>query len=65
MNILSFEFFLFMGAVLIVYFALPLGKRWTALLAASAAVVLFAGPWSMLYLTAVALTTWSGALVLA
>lgn len=65
MNILSFEFFLFMGAVLIVYFVLPLGKRWAALLIASAAAVLFAGPWSMVYLTAVALTAWSGALALA
>ena len=43
MSLLSFDFFVLVGAVLIAYYLLPLRHRWIALLAASALFYLCGG----------------------
>lgn len=62
MSILSFEFLLLAGGVVLCYYLLPLKIRWIPLLAGSVAFVLFSGWQSLAHLTAVALVMWLGAL---
>ena len=55
MNILSFEFLVFIMAVLIVYYVLPLKLRWLALLAGSAVFVSMSGWAGAAHMTVIAL----------
>ena len=64
MSILSFEFLLLAAGATIVYYLLPLGVRWIALLLGSAVFLLFSGWQSIAHLSAAALVMWGGALLL-
>ncbi|WP_148410272.1 MBOAT family O-acyltransferase [Murimonas intestini] len=64
MNILSFEFLVFIMAVLIVYYVLPLKLRWLALLAGSAVFVSMSGWAGAAHMTVIALCAWLGGLAL-
>lgn len=64
MSILSFEFLVFVAAILIVYYVLPTGVRWLALLIGSALFVCSAGWQSVAHLSAIVLLTWLGGLAL-
>lgn len=60
MSILSIEFLALVGAVLILYYALPLKIRWLALLLASGVFVALSGWQGAAHLTAAALLNWGG-----
>ena len=60
MSILSLEFLAFSALVILLYYLLPLGKRWLGLLAASAVYLSLAGWQSIAHLSAVALVMWGG-----
>lgn len=64
MSILSFEFLVFIMAVLLVYYVLPLRFRWLALLAGSAVFVSCSGWAGAVHMTVIALSAWLGGLVL-
>ena len=64
MSILSIEFLALVGAVLILYYALPLKIRWIALLAASGVFAALSGWQGAAHLTAAALVAWGGGLAL-
>lgn len=65
MSILSFEFLVFIMAVLFVYYVLPLRFRWLALLAGSAVFVSLSGWAGAVHMTVIALCAWLGGLALA
>ncbi len=62
MSILSFEFLVFVAAVIVVFYLLPQKIRWVVLLAASLGFYLLSGWQGLCYLIAVAAITWLGAL---
>lgn len=64
MSILSFEFLLFIAVIFCVYYVLPTGVRWLALLIGSAFFVFLSGWQSVLHLGAIVLGTWLGGLAL-
>ncbi len=64
MSILSFEFLLLAAGTLIIYYVLPIGVRWLALLGGSAFFVIMAGWQSIIHLTGIAAVTWLGGLLL-
>lgn len=64
MSILSLEFLIFAAILLFVYYVLPTGVRWLALLIGSALFVILSGWQSILHLTGVVFLTWGGGLLL-
>ena len=60
MSILSFEFLVFVAAVILVFYLTPKKARWIVLLAASTGFYLFSGWQGFVYLLAVAFITWLG-----
>lgn len=60
MSILSFEFLVFVAAVILVFYLLPRKLRWGVLLAASLGFYFMSGWQGLIYLLAVAFITWLG-----
>lgn len=65
MSILSFEFLIFVAAVLLLTYALPIRARWISLTAASCIFVVCSGWQSVAHLSAIVLVTWLGGMGLA
>lgn len=64
MSILSLEFLVFAAMILFIYYVLPTGVRWLALLIGSVFFVTLSGWQGILHLTGVAALTWAGGLLL-
>lgn len=58
MSITSLSFILFTFGLLIVYYLLPMSKRWIALLVASIAFYLIGGPASIIYISVTAISVY-------